>query len=917
MLAAVAGGGGRGAILAGAAGVGKSHLLDLVTLDLAGGGWSPLLAHGDPTRSTSAFGAFGDLLPPLTGEPDRWALVLHAGLDHLVDRAGVGQPVLVADDLHAFDLASAALVQQAVLDGRVRLVGTLRVGDPAPDAVTALWKDDLVERIDLVPLDPDETAELAEQLVGGPIDAETLARLWTWTEGNPLLVTEIVEHARQHENWRQVTGLWRLDGAPAQSPRLAGLLDERVADCPPAVADLVDAIALAGRLPIAVADALVGRVAVTTAERVRLVRVRDEHGRIAVALDHPLYGELRRAGAPPERQARLRNRLLDVVESLDGALAPACSEPAAGRPADRSSQRPASDAGETAREAPEAAPSGPGPAAESAVRGEVALGPADLALVAQWYLETGRVGSRTAGILLAAAERAWAGNAPERAAAFARRSWQLDPVDRSGHLLVSSLVRIGAIDELAVVAPEVVARAGTDRVRTLALLGHAVAVFQFANQPEAARIILREGARHVREPGWHDILLVEEASFDLQMGNIREAEAKATPKLDSPNPRAAADAASVVAPARALQGRIAEAMAAAERGLELARSLVDEFADAGQHLFHMLTALVDDGRVLDAESLALAAIDDLSGLDDRFSHAFLAVSLGRIYRMRGRPETATRWFREAAASFESVQRRGFTAWALAGLAAVRAEVGDLAGARAAVERCAAVGDHPIGVGVAETGRSLAWVDVAAGDLDAAAASLAAAAEHGLRVGEVVHAGHALHDLVRIGRAGDAAERLAGLVQGTDSTVLRACADRAAASQAGDADGLERVAQTFEALGCELLAAEAWYEASTCRPGDASARHRSTPARRAATLGAACEGARTPLLMPLGRAVGQLSRREREIAELAAMGLVRRQIAERLVISRRTVDSHLQRIYAKLGVTNREALAQALADAPGD
>ncbi|MCS0605941.1 LuxR C-terminal-related transcriptional regulator, partial [Streptomyces sp. LP11] len=55
----------------------------------------------------------------------------------------------------------------------------------------------------------------------------------------------------------------------------------------------------------------------------------------------------------------------------------------------------------------------------------------------------------------------------------------------------------------------------------------------------------------------------------------------------------------------------------------------------------------------------------------------------------------------------------------------------------------------------------------------------------------------------------------------------------------------------------------------------------------------------------------LSDREREIAGLAATGLRSRQIAERLFLSPRTVDTHLARVYRKLGVSSRLALAQVL------
>ncbi|MDX2936752.1 response regulator transcription factor [Streptomyces ipomoeae] len=55
----------------------------------------------------------------------------------------------------------------------------------------------------------------------------------------------------------------------------------------------------------------------------------------------------------------------------------------------------------------------------------------------------------------------------------------------------------------------------------------------------------------------------------------------------------------------------------------------------------------------------------------------------------------------------------------------------------------------------------------------------------------------------------------------------------------------------------------------------------------------------------------LSDREREIAELAATGLRTRQIAERLFLSARTVETHLSRVYRKLQVSSRLALSDLL------
>ena len=52
----------------------------------------------------------------------------------------------------------------------------------------------------------------------------------------------------------------------------------------------------------------------------------------------------------------------------------------------------------------------------------------------------------------------------------------------------------------------------------------------------------------------------------------------------------------------------------------------------------------------------------------------------------------------------------------------------------------------------------------------------------------------------------------------------------------------------------------------------------------------------------------LTHREREVADLVAQGLTNKEIADRLVISQRTAESHIEHIRVKLGFTNRTEIA---------
>ena len=311
---------GSGAVVMGTAGVGKTRLARAAA---HGSGSARAVVWVVGTRSAVGvpFGAFAHLLPDreLPGR-DRLAVMMLARRS-VLGALGEGS-ILVVDDAHLLDPMSAALVHSLALARLTSLVVTVRTGEPAPDAVTALWKDGVLECLELQPLARAEVDELVAGLLDGPVDAQVCSRVWEATRGNALFCCELLRAAKAAGVLARGPDVWRWRGSLPGAGRLWDVLEARLAELDTDERSALEIIALADGSDAAPLVELVDSAARVALVRRALVEEAEGEAGSVLRLAHPLYGDALRRGMSVGRRRALCGQLADSAEARGLAFGP-------------------------------------------------------------------------------------------------------------------------------------------------------------------------------------------------------------------------------------------------------------------------------------------------------------------------------------------------------------------------------------------------------------------------------------------------------------------------------------------------------------------------------------------------------------------------------------------------------------------
>lgn len=839
-----------GIVVSGAAGVGKSRIAREALSAAASRGYECRWVVGTSSARAIPLGAFSAWAQP--GATDTVAL-LRGVIESLTSASPGNRVVVGVDDVHLLDDLSTFVLHQIVQRGLAHAVLTVRDGEPIPAAVQEVWKIGQFDRLDVQPLSPEETTALVSGTLGGTVDLDAAQRLWKLTRGNALYLRNIVEQEVVDGRLVQQHGYWRWIGDPVLPPSLAELIESRIGALPTLVSDVIDVLAVGEPIELATLTRITDPSAVEEADTRGLIMLEPVADGVQVRVAHPLYGEVRRRRAPATRLRRLRGLVATELAGSD----------------DRDDVRLA------VRRATLSLDSDLQPDAEllaRAAHGAVWL--ADLALAERLADAATRAGAGPEAHFIRAHALSWLGRGQQADAVLAEiRTSQLTDSDRArfAFLRASNLLWALADPSRAKELIDDASRTTPPQERTY--IDAFLTVYWFAtDRPDLAM----------------------QASKALSLDDLPEV--------------VGAETAWALAAIAADAGRTNEAVTVAVAGYAAASRSLDApymtFNIADAHISALLLAGLI-GEALDVADRVCQQAADLPGA----AQLLAAGVAGRAALGAGHLDAACSLLEQAAVALSAAGHGigwgyryhvpGATSLAMSGSA------DQAAAALVALEEL----HRPFRSLDYERSLTRAWVAAGQGAVSEAIAITISAAERASAGGQFAAEVLCLQTAAQFGdRSG--ASRLRDLEAIVEGPRVGLAARFAAALRDSDAVELTSVSNDFERMGDLVAAVDAAAHAALAYRRNDRRGSALGCAARAEALAAQCGGATTPALRQATEPL-PLTDREREIALLIGHGLSNRAVAERLVLSLRTVESHIYRAMSKTGTSSRDELAALL------
>jgi DNA-binding CsgD family transcriptional regulator/tetratricopeptide (TPR) repeat protein len=839
-----------GILVCGAEGVGKSRIAREALSASAAQGCETRWTVGTSPGRAIPLGAFNAWAPSAATDTVQ---LLRGVIESLTAAApSAAKVVLAVDDVHLLDELSTFVVHQIVQQGAAKVILTVRDDEPIPIAIQEIWKAGQFDRLDIEQLSLSETTMLLSAALDGSVDADAAQRLWKLTRGNVLYLRNIVEQEVADRRIVQEGGYWRWIGDPVMPPGLVGLVESRVGAVPTLVSEVIDVLAVGEPIELGILTRITDAAAVEEAEIRGLITLEPAGSDIEVRVAHPLYGQVRRRRAPQSRLRRLRGLVATELAA--------------------SSDR--DDIRVIVRRATLSLDSDLTPDADllvTAAHGAVWL--ADLPLADRLAEGAIHAGAGPELNFVRAHALSWLGRGAEAEALLADIPiGQLTDNDHARHAFLRSSNMLWALADPAGAKELIDEAARTTPAHARTYIDAFLAVYWFAmDQPDAALQVSKT-------------LALEDISV------------------------VGAEIAWVLAQIRADAGRVTEALATADAGYAVATRTLDAPHMRFNIVDAELSALLMAGRVTDALEVAERTRQQAVHLPGAAQLLGAAVA-GRAALGAGDLHGACLLLEQAAEGLSASYAIGWgyryrvphvTALAMRG--STREALAALDALDKVTRRFRALD--------CERSLAQAWVVAGQGAVSEAIAVALSAAERARGTGRFAAEVTCLQAATQFGdhSGGPRLRELEPIVEGPR---VRLVARFAEALRDGEARELTSLSEEFEQMGDVVAAVDCAAHAALAYRHQGKRGSALGSSARAAALAEQCGGVSTPALRQASAPL-PLTDREGEIVMLIGEGFSSREVAERLTLSVRTVESHIYRAMVKTGTTTRDELAALLA-----
>lgn len=280
-----------------------------------------LTIHGTPSLGSFPYGVLAPILR--TVKSDGVGIrtnVLRAFLATLAENAmgdskKAGKSLIVVDDAHAVDPSTAELLVTLVLSGTVQLVASHLRNKTLPDPLPRLWQTGNAETIELFPLTQKQGHSLCQTMLDAPFALQTSWYFWTLAGGNPMLMRMLVAEALEDGLLYRRGGVWLYrDGRHQAGHSLHDAVRQQIRGLSAAARDALDIVALAEPVSLSMVEQVSGKAAVKELAARQLVQ-RQFLEEEVLRLANPIYGDVIRQLVPPAHSRILHDNLLERLEA--------------------------------------------------------------------------------------------------------------------------------------------------------------------------------------------------------------------------------------------------------------------------------------------------------------------------------------------------------------------------------------------------------------------------------------------------------------------------------------------------------------------------------------------------------------------------------------------------------------------------